>query len=271
MEHFADLLAKEKLDCAPMIVGVESLLNHRGFMNSPYDTIVSCFPTWKKKRNHATLFEMQEATGISKIIRKAHDNEVLDKKDVVYYFEYVLTIIKIPSENVLKNQFIIDYDVSPVKELIKEYVNELGCKIVDKNGASYIVEVDSKTIMASKITGKQYDLDKDLMLFFHPSIRNKLNQKADILCRVYKYLEGKSNQIKQYGFANMYDDTSKLMNGLDIRHAPNKKDSEIIQGMTKKEISDWYEQLFGMCVSLIILVDYAEKRKDIKELKGKLG
>ena len=41
--------------------------------------------------------------------------------------------------------------------------------------------------------------------------------------------------------------------------------------MSKKEMNAWYDQLFGMCVSLIILIDYATKRKDIKELKSILG
>jgi hypothetical protein len=60
------------------------------------------------------------------------------------------------------------------------------------------------------------------------------------------------------------------MDGLDIRHAPNKKEKEILNGMTKKELLNWYNQIFEMCVSLIILLDYTSKRKDIKALKSKL-
>lgn len=271
MPHFHDLLLGQELDYAPQIIGIEGLLYHTSLISSPYSIIEECFLTWVKKRNYTSLHELKKQSGILEIIERAQNHENITKEEFIFYLEYVLLILEIPSENALRSYVLMGYEPDPILKQVKFAIGEIGCRIVSKNGGYYIVEENSKVEIAAKITGKQYDLDADMRLFNHPSVRNKLTAKADILCRLYKYLEGKSNQIKQYGFANMYDDTSKLINSLDIRHAPNKKDSEIIQGMTKKEISEWYEQLFEMCISLIILVDYAEKRKDIKELKGKLG
>lgn len=271
MEHFHDLLIRQELDYAPQIIGIEGLLHHRSLISSPYSTIEECFLTWIKKRNYTCLQDLQKKSGIMEIIDKAQRHENISKDEFTYYLEYVLLILDIPSENAINNFVTVDYFPDPILKQVRFAIDEIGCSLVKKNGGYYVVEENSKVELAIKVTGKHYDLDSDMRLFNHPSIRNKLTAKADILCRMYKYLESKSNDIKKYNFSNMYGDISKLMDGLDIRHAPSKKEKEILDGMSKKEMNAWYDQLFGMCVSLIILVDYATKRKDIKELKSTLG
>ena len=271
MQHFHDLLLGQELDYGPQIIGIEGLLHHTGLIESPYHIISECFLTWIKKRNYTCLQDLQQQSGIMDIIRRAHNHEEISKEEFIYYLEYVLLILEIPSQNANKSYVIMGYAPEPVLEQVKFAITEIGCQIVKKNGGYYIIEENAKVEIAAKITGKQYDLDADMRLYNHPAVRNKLTAKADILCRLYKYLEQRAEGIKKNNFASLYGDISKLMDSLDIRHAPSKKEKEILAGMSKKEITQWYDQLFGMCVSLIILVDYAEKRRDIKELKNALG
>ena len=271
MPHFHDLLLSQELDYAPQIIGIEGLLHHTSLISSPYSIIEECFLTWVKKRNYTCLQDLQQKSGIMDIVKRAHNHENISKEDFVYYLEYVLLILDIPSENAIKSYVIMGYAPEPVLQQVKYAINEIGCRVINKNGGYYIIEEDAKIEIATKATGRQYDLDTDMRLFNHPAIRTKLTTKADILCRMYKYLEAKSSEIKKYNFSNLFGDISKLMDGLDIRHAPSKKEKEILDGMSKKEMNAWYDQLFGMCVSLIILVDYASKRRDIKELKNSLG
>lgn len=271
MPHFHDLLLGQELDYAPQIIGIEGLLYHTSIISSPYSIIEECFLTWVKKRNYTCLHELKKQSGILDIIERAQNHENITKEELIFYLEYVLLILEIPSENALRSYVLMGYDPDPILKQVKFAIGEIGCRIVRKNGGYYIVEENVNIEIAAKITGKQYDLDADMRLFNHSSIRNKLTAKADILCRLYKYLELKSNDIKKYNHSNLYGDISKLMDGLDIRHAPNKKEKEILADMSKKELNAWYDQLFGMCVSLIILVDYSSKRRDIKELKNVLG
>lgn len=271
MPHFNDLLINQEIDYAPQILGIESLLNHTSLIQSPYRIISDSFLTWVKKRNYTCLHDLQEQSGIAGIIDRAYKHNDISKEEFIFYMEYVLLILDIPAQNAIKNHILLGYDHEPIRKQVKFNVNEIGCIIVRKNGGYYIVEQDEKVELAAAITGQQYDLSSDMRLFNHSTVRNKLTTKADILCRIYKYLEQHSVDIKRYNFSNLYDDISKLMDGLDIRHAPNKKEKEILADMGKDELIAWYNQLFGMCVSLIILVDYTSKRRDIKELKNSLG
>lgn len=270
MHHFYDSLLNQDLNYASQIMGIEMLLHQTPFMCSPYEAISRCFLTWEKKRNYSCLQDLQIQTGIMDIINKANYDEEITKEEFIYYLEYVLLILGIPSKKAIESYVIMGYDSQPIADQVKFSINEIGCNIIKKNGGYYIVDKNAKTEIAARITGKQYDLDADMRLFYHPSIRNKLTVKADILCRLYKYLEMHAADIKKYNLSNLYGDVSMLINGLDIRHAPSKKEKEILADMSKEEMSAWYDQIFGMCVSLVILIDYASKRRDIKELKNKL-
>lgn len=146
----------------------------------------------------------------------------------------------------------------------------MGCKVIENSNGYFIVQQNGKTELATHITKSTYNLNEDMWLFNHSSNKNNIIKKADILCRLYKYIEPRKTIAKQYGYDTLQDDISKLIDGLDIRHAPNKKEAELLNGMTKKELLGWYNQIFEMCVSLIILLDYTAKRKDIKDLKAKL-
>ena len=98
-----------------------------------------------------------------------------------------------------------------------------------------------------------------------------MDKKADILCRLYKYCETIENQAKSYGLTTLLEDITSLSNKLDVRHAPKEKQKIVLDGMSAEEVEEWFDELFRLYLSLIILVDYTSKRKDIKSLKCQLG
>ena len=270
MEHFEEAIKRTKLNYDNMVKKLEIELNTVGFLSSPYDVIRENFNDWDNSFNYLNLNELIESSGISKIISKVENSKQITRSEFIFYLEYVLFILKIPNEEDLKLLANFEFRHSTIYNIIHKCLIRMGCKIIENDNGCYIVPKDGKTELATQITKNTYNLNEDMWLFNHSSNKNNVIKKSDILCRLYKFIEPKKALVKQYGYDALYDDISKLMDGLDIRHAPNKREKEILNGMTKKEILDWYNQLFEMCVSLIILIDYTQKRKTIKELKSKL-
>lgn len=271
MEHFEDKINCSSLDYNNIVHKIETLLNTNTFFSSPYQVISKNFGSWRDGFNYVSLWDLQEKTKISEIISSAQTNiRQMSQQKFIFYLEYVLFILKIPPKEDLKNFAFFVFEESDIYHIIDKSLNYMGCKVLENDKGCFIVPKGGKTELATKITKNSYNLNEDMWLFNHSSIKNNLFKKADILCRLYKYLEPKKSAAKQYGYDNLYEDISKLMDGLDIRHAPSKKEKEILNGMTKKELLEWYNQVFDMCVSLIILLDYTAKRKDIKDLKSKL-
>lgn len=270
MDHFLDRI----LDAAPnygvLIAQFEKLLSESGPLGSFNDTIEKGFIFWPHNHGYANFWEFRTKYGIYSLAKKALTPHLkVTKEEFVYYLEYLLNIIEIPKYRM--DRYIFPYNEAVIIRFLHRVIEDIDCKTVSSEQGVYVVPQNSKIEIAQKITGDKYDLDKDLYLFTHSSVKSNLIKKADILCRIYKYLEGIRPRAKSYGYDNIFGDISKLMDGLDIRHAPKKKEEEILSEMPKDEVVQWYDQLFEMCLSLIILVNYAEKRRDIKELKNALG
>ena len=271
MQHFEDAINYTLPNYNNIIYKIENLLKTQGLISSPYDLVKKNFRYWIDGYNYYNLSDFQSKTGISAIIKSAISNKrQVSQQKFIFYLEYVLFILKIPTEEDLKLFADFEFESSSVCNIIRKCLNSMGCKLIENDSGCFIVPKDGKTELATKITKNTYNLNEDMWLFNHSSNKNNLIKKADILCRLYKYIEPKKVLAKQYGYDTLSDDISKLMDGLDIRHAPSKKEKEILNGMTKKELLEWYNQIFEMCVSLIILLDYTSKRKDIKSLKSKL-
>jgi hypothetical protein len=271
MEHFEEAIKHSKLNYNNTVKKLEIELNTVGFLSSPYDVIRENFKDWDNSFNYLSLNDLKESSGITKIISKVENSKQITRSEFIFYLEYVLFILTIPPKIHLSNLASFKFEDSTVYKIINSCLNTMNCKVIQSENGCFIVPKSGKVELATQITKKIYNLDEDLWMYNHNSIKNNLVKKADILCRLYKYLEKKKDLIKSYQYDNIHNDITKLMDGLDIRHAPNKKEEEILNGMSKKEVLGWYDQVFQMSVSVIILLDYTQKRKDIKELKGKLG
>ena len=119
MHHFYDSLLNQDLNYASQIMGIEMLLHQTPFMCSPYEAISRCFLTWEKKRNYSCLQDLQIQTGIMDIINKANYDEEITKEEFIYYLEYVLLILGIPSKKAIESYVIMGYDSQPIADQVK--------------------------------------------------------------------------------------------------------------------------------------------------------
>ena len=269
MEHFLDNIIQTPIDMDGYVEQFEEILNNADDICSLTQAIESGFSFCPFNRGCKNFKEFRRNTGIHTIVWKAQmHNMNITKDEFIYYLEFLLNVLQIPKFGSISS---LSYNDTKVYSILYRVIKEIGCEWVSAGQGYYIVDKNIKLEIATGITGNVYDLNSALYLYTHSSYKDNLIKKADVLCRVYKYVESIRTKANQYGYSNLYDDISKLMDALDIRHYPNKKATETLNGMSKEELLEWYDQLFDLCVSLIILVDYSSKRKDIKELKGKLG
>lgn len=270
MEHFLDNVMQSDIDMDGYVVQFEKMLNEDNGFCSINQAIVKGFRFSPLNRGCKDFDDFRRKTGIHVIVCTAKlQNMNITKEEFVYYLEYLLNVLQISVY--AGPQYSEFCSNSEVYRVLYRVIDEIGYEIIPSEQGYYLVQKNTKLEVATNITKDVYDLNSALYLYTHSSYKDNLVKKADILCRIYKYLESLRTQINQYGHGEMYRDISKLMDALDIRHSPNKKSSEAIENMTKEELLEWYDKLFEMCISLIILVDYSSKRKDIKELKNVLG
>ena len=102
-------------------------------------------------------------------------------------------------------------------------------------------------------------------------MKGDLYEKADKLCRLYKYFENISNKLKNNGYTSLVSDIGFIAQKLDVRHAPKGKEITLIKGLKQNEQEKYYDTLFNLILSAIILENCIVNGKDVDEIKDKLS
>lgn len=263
MEHFADALLNRKYDINKEILALEKLFKDYGGSTNISDRVHRNFLRWRHRNNFVDFKTFFEDKGLKIIVEKSVTGTVtLD--EFIYYCEYMLSILNVPDVGSCINSFYIRDNI----ENILEKLNYIEHRF---DGLYHIVKKDILVSEAADIVKDNYDLGEGIYSFNYHEVKGDLNRKSDILCRLYKYVESITSSAKQYGYSALLNDIKDLSNKLDIRHNANIKQEDVIKAMGKKEYELWLDELFRLSLTLIVLVDYTSKRKDINELKAKLG
>ena len=265
MEHFVDKLLSREYDLTEEILAIENLfLRKDDYGSSIYNTVSRNFLNWHLRNNYIEFDNFFTSTGLEDIVEMCHKNCEISIEEFIYYCEYILNIFLISGVNQrVYVRFIKDNITNLLEKL--NYVSHFA------DGKWHIVEKNVLVSEGADIVQDNYDLGESIYSFNYRENKGNINKKADILCRLYKYIEGITAQAKQYGYSNLLEDIKDLMNKLDIRHIATLKQATVIEGMDNSEYENWIDELFKMTLSLIVLTDYTSKKKDIKELKGMLG
>lgn len=264
MEHFIDNLLNREYNLNDEILAVEDLFLKRNPFKSMYDVMDENFLSWKKRNNYVDFDTFFEDMGISNIVEKCNYKIPISLDEFLYYCEYMLNMLVF--EPVFKH-----VNSKYIKENICNLLEKLNYQQHRNNGNIHIVEKNVLVSEAADALQDNYELGECIYSFNYREFKGDVYKKADILCRIYKYLESITAKAKEYGYNSLLEDIKDLSNKLDIRHAPKQQQEIVISEMGKEEYESWLDELFKLSLSLIVLVDYRNKRKDIKELKAKLG
>jgi len=264
MTHFVDELLNRNYSLSKEIVALETLFLKKSGGYSIYEKFSSHFIEWKLRNNYIEFDDFFTETGLEDITEKGYNGFDISIEEYTYYCEYMLNVLNFPI--VWEERY-----ARPILDNMTNVLERLNYTVHLSDDVYHIVEKDVMVSEAADIVQSDYDLGEGIYSFNYREMQGNLNKKADILCRLYKYIEGITPQAKQYGYSGLLEDIKDLSNKLDVRHMPSAKQVLVIEGMSKEEYEAWLDELFKLSLSLIILVDYTSKRKDIRELKSELG
>lgn len=272
MKSFIEQLISRNFDLSDEILTIEHLLNEKSLYDPTLYTMIDArFRKWKHRKNLISLRDLYEKMGIDTIVSNANQNNIC-LNEYIFYAECMVNIINIPNLNDLytfnrETWMVINDNLNNVIEQlnyeIRYFKSEQYFKIIIK---------DWKVSESAEIIQDTYNLGEKIYLYNHHSLKGKLFEKADILCRLYKVFEsGKESTLKSNQFTALASDIGFLSDKLDVRHAPNRQQKVLLDGLTKSEQESLYDDLFNLYLDMLILCEHIEKRKDIKELSKKLA
>ena len=265
-------LTNRKFNLSDEVLIIEFLLNEKTYWDpNLFNVIDSNFREWKHRKNFISLSDLYKKLGINDIIIHAKSDQI-DVESYIFYAECVINIINIVQIDNLCSFNCRNWKV--INDNIRNTLEQLNydIKYFRKEDYFRIIVKDWKITESAEIIQDTYDLGEKIYLYNHHSLKGELYEKADILCRLYKVFEsGKEAILKSNQFTTLASDIGFLSDKLDVRHAPNRQQKVLLEGLTKKEQEALYDDLFNLYLDMIILCDHIEKRKKIKELSKKLS
>ncbi len=224
--------------------------------------IESHFFNWKYRNRYLSAYELMKDLKINHLNMETEIN--LEK--LLLYMEFIVNTILI-IESDLKFE---DRDIMIV--LIKNCTNILEQLNYEfkKNGEGQIIIVE-KNALTTAVAEIDSTIASEVIEYRRFSLKGNTKEKAEILKKLSNKIEGLKLKFKGTTYNKIIEDTDFLLNNLNIRHnnleGPKKK--EYTKNMPKDELEDWYDTIYDMMLTVIMINDYMNKNKKIVDLKTK--
>ena len=227
-----------------------------------------CFNNWNLRGTFTSIKEMREELGIAKTdlaIKSINEDIFLD------FLQYVLNCIFRATQSMKhasQSLFSDDTIVTMLWDNIEKLVCKLQCKInFDKENQEFFILYNNS--VAETVSANHSDIEESISEYNMIDNRGDLSRKAEILCTLYKKLESYASDFKGTTYEKLYDDTKFLFNKSGIRHNVEKDKiaCETFLKMDKVMLEEWYDKIFNMFLSCMVVNTYLKNKPYIEDIK----
>lgn len=221
------------------------------------------FRNFSFRGSFATLKDMMDEFGIT-------ERAAVDVDKLLLFCELLIAVIPLSSprfDKRLANQKNtifrnIDYILERTNHEIKQA----------PKGQSIIVEKNKSATLAAQLVEDEA-IAFELIEYNHFARKGDLEGKKKILFSIAAYIEPilKSKVLQYNGYKKLESDAGFLLNNFHIRHN-NKvgaKAQNYIVTLKDSELEEWYDKVYEVALSVIIINDYLTISQDIDDIKTK--
>lgn len=222
------------------------------------------FLSWKYRNRYTSIDEMMYDLQISNMFMK--NNITLEK--LLLYIEFIDNAIEIIDRSIIHRN-----DIDIITALINNYnslLEELNYEIKrNDKGQSIIVEKDKISTAVSEIDNS---ITNEVIEYRRFSMKGNVEEKRKILKQLADKVEALKTNFKGTTYNNIIEDTTFLLNNLNIRHnnIEGKEKKQYVVDIKDEELEKWYDKTYDMILSVIIINEYLKDKDNIKDLKSKI-
>ena len=227
-----------------------------------------CFLDWDLRGTFLSIPEMREGLGISK---ESFSNESITEGKLLDFVQYAAN---------LNFRVAITIDYHPQVYLAdKKYLNALLANMKDlleRLNAAFSTDERSSEIfvvyndeLSSVVASEHPEIQPSITEYKKIDNRGDLKRKGEILCTLFKKLESIEKRLNGSPYKQLCSDTTFLFDKVGARHwvEEDKIASKTFLEMEPKMLEEWYDKTFTMFLSCMVISDYLDIHKDIKEIK----
>lgn len=225
-----------------------------------------CFNDWNLRGTFTSIEEMRINLGIEK---GSIDPENVNENKVLDFLQYAINCVFRTTQSMKSSSlFSDDTIVIMLRGNIEKLIKRLNCNLkFDKKNQEFFVLYNNAT--ATVVCSEDQDVKESILEYIQIDNRGDLKRKAEILCTLYKKLESYSEKFKGTTYKNLYDDTKLLFNKSGVRHNVDKDSIACATFLTmqKNELEKWYDRIFDLFLSCMVIERYLGSKVDIDNIK----
>lgn len=155
---------------------------------------------------------------------------------------------------------------------ISKVIEAVGYVPINKEGIIIFLPNSQEAIAVSEIVDPK--VSYKVIEYNHHTLQGNIEGKKAILFQLANLLEHEKDRLKQIN-NEMEDNLFALFNNLNIRHDNCSTNSvhykEYIAKMSRKELENWYDETYQLCLLAFLELDNIERNKKIKDLKRQIS
>ena len=186
------------------------------------------------------------------------------------YLEFLTTI----SQYIMNHGKLYDDEkclLTILNRQITNSVNALFMKFVQDDNFWLIVPCDPAALSAAEVVS-DINISLCLLKYNHYLLKGDIAQKEKILIDMASYLEGNKETFNQNN-GTLFSLVRRYFNNFNLRHnnltGPNKRD--YLDTMTDSQREDTLDDLYQLCLLLILENDNISRKKEMNELINKIN
>lgn len=230
---------------------------------------------WKYRSRCVTLDELLEKLEItSRHIQKSN----YDLNKVLAYFELVCTFMFmildcisndddayfVNRETKLSYSELDETMFKLIIENINSFLDDLNYKIVKKDVDRY--EIVEKDALATSVAEDNPDVADKVIEYRKYDMKGDIKTKRSILLVLANKIENLDKKFKGTTYKSLYNDTTFLLNNLNIRHN-NTKETLYNKLVQDGELEDWYDKTYICILNVLAIDNYLSFNQNIDLLK----
>lgn len=261
---FAEILANEKLDLKLEYIRLSVIFNAKD--NDGYSLREVCEKHFLEMPFRGTCLGLEDFEKCNNIVFEIRPNNV-DINYLVNYCEYIYNLIVHLKDKI---HFKMSKFSNPI-EHIQTLIEKIGYMMIQHEDIYLLVPKSQPAIVVSEMLPA--DLSYKVIEYNHHSMKGDLARKQATLKLLADQLESKRKDLNNLN-NSFSSDLFYLLNNMNIRHNNIDPDSTSykkgVADMPKKELEEWYDKIYDMCLYAFMTLDQADHNSKVKALKQKI-
>lgn len=220
------------------------------------------FTNWKYRKRYISIDDLLISL---KIDYKHMESPHITVEKLLLYCETIFNLVKLIDYDTLDCESISLIDA--IQNNIVDLLEDLNYEINSNNNSQFIII--EKNTLTSAVAEKFPEITNTVIEYRRFALKGNVEAKERILDALANKVEPLKVKFKGTSYKQIIEDIGMMLNNLNIRHnnLDGPKKQNYTTSMTSQELENWYDTLYDLMLTALMIEDYNNKKQSIEELK----